>query len=172
MPAALGSICQKSFAACSLQPLCPFSLYCFAFAALSPCANDSPPRTIQGHSTLRTSRSFLQPSTNQALCRLTSEVEPVHSTRYGRQRPRSLGPHELPPLANSLSCFRITLRMSLQKSRDRCKADSTLRTPRAVPHPSTNWALCRLTSEVEGDPVQLTFRSRLSREKTTNTKNN
>ena len=29
------------------------------------------------------------------------------------------------------------------------KADSTLRSSRAVPHPSTNRALCRLTSEVE-----------------------
>ena len=33
------------------------------------------------------------------------------------------------------------------------KADSTLRFIRAVPHPSTNRALCRLTSEVERDPV-------------------
>jgi hypothetical protein len=36
------------------------------------------------------------------------------------------------------------------------KADSTLRTSRAVPHPGTNRALCRLTSEVEGDPVHST----------------
>jgi hypothetical protein len=33
------------------------------------------------------------------------------------------------------------------------KADSTLRTSRALPHPSTNLALRRLTSEVERDPV-------------------
>ena len=39
---------------------------------------------------------------------------------------------------------------------DRCKADSTLRTPRGVPHPSTNPALCPLTSEVERDPVHST----------------
>ena len=39
-------------------------------------------------STLRTSQAVPHPSTNRALCRLTSEVErdPVHSTRYGRQR--------------------------------------------------------------------------------------
>ena len=39
--------------------------------------------------------------------------------------------------------------------RDRCKADITLRSSRAVPHPSTIRALCRLTSEVERDPVHL-----------------
>ena len=39
-------------------------------------------------STLRTSQAVPHPSTNRALCRLTSEVgrDPVHSTRYGRQR--------------------------------------------------------------------------------------
>ena len=36
------------------------------------------------------------------------------------------------------------------------KADSTLRSSRAVPHPSTNRALRRLTSEVRGDPVHST----------------
>ena len=36
------------------------------------------------------------------------------------------------------------------------KADSTLRTSRAVPHPSTNRALRRLTSEVRRDPVPST----------------
>ena len=36
------------------------------------------------------------------------------------------------------------------------KADSTLRTSRAVPHPSTIRALCHLTSEVERDPVHST----------------
>ena len=33
------------------------------------------------------------------------------------------------------------------------KADSTQRSSQAVPHPSTNRALCRLTSEVRRDPV-------------------
>ena len=39
-------------------------------------------------STLRTSQAVPHPSTNRALRRLTSEVgrDPVHSTRYGRQR--------------------------------------------------------------------------------------
>ena len=39
-------------------------------------------------STLRSSQAVPHPSTNQALRRLTSEVrrDPVHSTRYGRQR--------------------------------------------------------------------------------------
>ena len=36
------------------------------------------------------------------------------------------------------------------------KADSTLRSSQAVPHPSTNRALSRLTSEVERDPVHST----------------
>ena len=42
--------------------------------------------------------------------------------------------------------------------RQRCngKADSTPRASRAVPHPSTDRALCRLTSEVKGDPVHST----------------
>ena len=39
-------------------------------------------------STLRASQAVPHPSTDRALCRLTSEVrrDPVHSTRYGRQR--------------------------------------------------------------------------------------
>ena len=39
-------------------------------------------------STLRSSRAVPHPSTDRALRRLTSEVrrDPVHSTRYGRQR--------------------------------------------------------------------------------------
>ena len=36
------------------------------------------------------------------------------------------------------------------------KADSTQRCSRAVPHPSTNRALRRLTSEVRRDPVRST----------------
>ena len=36
------------------------------------------------------------------------------------------------------------------------KADSTQRSSQAVPHPSTNWALRRLTSEVGRDPVHST----------------
>ena len=40
------------------------------------------------------------------------------------------------------------------------KADSTLRSSQAVPHPSTNRALCRLTSEVRRDPVHSTWYGR------------
>ena len=36
------------------------------------------------------------------------------------------------------------------------KADSTRKCSQAVPHPSTNWALRRLTSEVRRDPVHST----------------
>ena len=36
------------------------------------------------------------------------------------------------------------------------KADSTLRSSQAVPHPRTNRTLCCLTSEVERDPVHST----------------
>ena len=44
--------------------------------------------TAKADSTLRCSQAVPHPSTNRALCRLTSEVkrDPVHSTRYGRQR--------------------------------------------------------------------------------------
>ena len=41
-------------------------------------------------------------------------------------------------------------------ARAKMKADSTLRSSQAVPHPSTNRALCRLTSEVGRDPVYST----------------
>ena len=42
----------------------------------------------QADSTQRSSQAVPHPSTNRALCRLTSEVgrDPVYSTRYGRQR--------------------------------------------------------------------------------------
>ena len=40
------------------------------------------------------------------------------------------------------------------------KADSTLRSSQAVPHPSTNRALRRLTSEVRRDPVYSTWYGR------------
>ena len=56
----------------------------------------------------------------------------------------------------SLVSLCVSPRVSLQKSKDLCKADSTLRTSRAVPHPGTNLALCRLTSEVDRDPVHST----------------
>ena len=45
-------------------------------------------RSQKADSTRRSSQAVPHPSTNRALCRLTSEVrrDPVHSTRYGRQR--------------------------------------------------------------------------------------
>jgi hypothetical protein len=45
-------------------------------------------RERKADSTLRSSRAASHPNTNRALCRLTSEVkrDPVHLTRYGRQR--------------------------------------------------------------------------------------
>ena len=43
----------------------------------------------------------------------------------------------------------------------RSKADSTLRSSQAVPHPSTDRALRRLTSEVRRDPVHSTWYGRL-----------
>ena len=60
----------------------------------SACTQQAPGRPGQrttkqkADSTLRSSRAVPHPSTNRALRRLTSEVgrDPVHSTRYGRQR--------------------------------------------------------------------------------------
>ena len=45
---------------------------------------------------------------------------------------------------------------SFGRGRKKKKADSTLRSSQAVPHPNTNRALCRLTSEVGRDPVHST----------------
>jgi hypothetical protein len=54
---------------------------------------------MKADSTLRTSRAVPHPGTYRALFRLTSEVErdPVHSTRYGRQRTLPNG-QQLPKL--------------------------------------------------------------------------
>ena len=51
-------------------------------------SKDSGPAGAKADSTLRSSQAVPHPSTNRALCCLTSEVkrDPVHSTRYGRQR--------------------------------------------------------------------------------------
>jgi hypothetical protein len=127
-------------------------------------------RVQKADSTLRSSRAVPHPSTNRALRRLTSEVrrDPVHSTRYGRQRALSLcctviengygresvsaSPPPCPPSRPSplLASFPHYPEGPVQK------ADSTLRSSRAVPHPSTNRALRRLTSEVRRDPVHST----------------
>ena len=64
-----------------LPPLPPF------FSSLLPASPGEEPGA-KADSTLRASRAVPHPSTDRALRRLTSEVrrDPVHSTRYGRQR--------------------------------------------------------------------------------------
>jgi hypothetical protein len=75
-------------------------------------------QNAKADSTLRSSQAVPHPSTNRALCRLTSEVErdPVHSTRYGRQRadlpprpPRDFqrGPHRVLPSCSHLAPLRL-----------------------------------------------------------------
>ena len=98
-------------------------------------------------SALGYSRAVPRPSTNRALRRLTSEVgrDQVHSTRCGRQRV----PMDMTSAQLALSSFVFALGCV-------CKSGSTLRSSRAVPHPSTNRALRRLTSEVGRNPVHST----------------
>ena len=55
---------------------------------------------------------------------------------------------------------KVMLGRSNERKEARRKADSTLRSSQAVPHPSTNRALCCLTSEVERDPVHSTWYGR------------
>ena len=135
-------------------------------------------------STLRSSRAVPHPSTNRALRRLTSEVrrDPVHSTRYGRQRNYSkasnpqnkfsrcadifgnddklfTGQVLYPENPHNNACQVQASHANAKKVKADAhveKADSTLRSSRAVPHPSTNRALRRLTSEVRRDPVHST----------------
>ena len=65
-------------------------------------------------------------------------------------------------LAQRLLCYNFGTRAALRRVGEgfvriaHAKADSTPRTSQAVPHPSTNRALCRLTSEVGRDPVHST----------------
>ena len=51
-----------------------------------------PVKDEKADSTLRSSQAVPHPRTNRTLCCLTSEVrrDPVHSTRYGRQRHRGI----------------------------------------------------------------------------------
>ncbi len=125
-------------------------------------------------STLRPSRAVPHPSTNRALRRLTSEIgrDPVHSTRYGRQRRHTANSatsqlNERPRISNPTGGYRARLTENMgegQRSEGseeaERKADSTLRSSQAVPHPSTNRALRRLTSEVRRDPVHSTWYGR------------
>ena len=130
----------------------------------------APPATELTHARNKRPRT---PSTNRALRRITSEVgrDPVHSTRYGRQRlcwelrdsrvcvlaqarakswqhPEGLRavPHPSTNNAHAGDCANASGAKSWQP----------LRSSRAVPHPSTNRALRRLTSEVGRDPVHST----------------
>ena len=85
-------------------------------------------------------------------------------------RESSPGPTSIPlNLASTPPGLRVNWRRGLLAKSSMSKADSTLRTSRAVPHPSTNRALCRLTSEVERDPVHSTRygRQRQSRKERT-----
>jgi hypothetical protein len=72
-------------------------------------------RMRKADSTIRSSRAVPHPSTNRALRRLTSEVrrDPVHSTRYGRQRNcsrASSAPTRLSRIADSQGAFRLASR--------------------------------------------------------------
>ena len=60
------------------------------------------------------------------------------------------------PGMNQCACTTARQVTSMLGQLRQSKADSTLRASRAVPHPSTDRALCRLTSEVERDPVHST----------------
>ena len=75
-------------------------------------------------STLRSSRAVPHPSTNRALRRLTSEVgrDPVHSTRYGRQR--------------QFSCLFTSASFSLPLSRCRARDGPATSQALACVHPS------------------------------------
>ena len=66
-------------------------------------------------STLRASRAVPHPSTDRALCRLTSEVrrDPVHSTRYGRQRKRTEHHCETRRLQEQKECMRQDIRSTV-----------------------------------------------------------
>ena len=69
-------------------------------------------RMRKADSTLRSSRAVPHPSTNRALRRLTSEVrrDPVHSTRYGRQRNYPIAssqPTSISRRADSQEFFRL-----------------------------------------------------------------
>ena len=89
---------------------------CFdtGIAVLEYCPNPGPPNVhdrclpccfeheqVKAVSTLRSSQAVPHPSTNRALCRLTSEVgrDPVHSTWYGR--------HQTSLISANTSCYAV-----------------------------------------------------------------
>ena len=77
MPLVLGRVCQQ-----------PPSKFSCALLFVCCIVDDIVCAVAKADSTLRSSQAVPHPSTNRALRRLTSEVrrDPVHSTRYGRQR--------------------------------------------------------------------------------------
>ena len=72
------------------------------------------------------------------------------STLWAPRHRCALLPRALPPRVVQ------AVRQRVLRSARKEKADSTRRSSRAVPHPSTNRALRRLTSEVRRDPVHST----------------
>ena len=68
----------------------------------------------------------------------------ARSSRHGQHTPCQL------------ATYTHTCSMTLRRPESQRKAGSTLGSSRAVPHPSTNRALRRLTSEVRRDPVHST----------------
>jgi hypothetical protein len=87
---------------------------------------------------------------------VTTQAMPTLHSSFGRQRTFiSLLAEARVPMFLFI-CMPLMRANTARIHRTPIKADSTLRTSRAVPHPSTNRARCRLTSEVERDPVHST----------------
>ena len=96
---------------------------------------------IKADSTLRSSQAVPHPSTNRALCHLTSEVgrDPVHWTRYGRQRKtrKIRGPTWQKSSRDGLRDYSITLVAVLQP----CRAALSKKGKTAPPNSFTiDWA--------------------------------
>ena len=127
--------------------------FCDAYQTMCQTPQCMTPAAEKADSTLMFSQAVPHPSTNEALCRLTSEVrrDPVYSTRYGRQRKLRDGILQ----QERQRCAHTRRGCSMEANGSR-KADSTWRCSQAVPHPSTNQALGSLTSEVRRDPVYST----------------
>ena len=106
-------------------------------------------RRQKANSTLRASRAVPHPSTDRTFRRLTSEFgwDRVYSKKYGRWRKPTAThrrPHEMPH------------QKMFSQPRIYKNANSTLRASRAIPHPSTDRAFRRLTSEFGWDRVYST----------------
>ena len=95
-------------------------------------------------STLRYSQAVPDPSTNRALSRLTSEVrrDPVHSTRYGRQRISICDTHCPALLSSCWGCSALLEQpVSSKVARQRCLA-FTAKAPVVQPRPTSPPCLC------------------------------